>query len=662
MTKTYLKYRTRVMVISSLVIISWAGLAVRLFQVQILSGDRYRSRGIQQGQFREPILAVRGNIFDRKNTPLTRNIIHYSIGAHPAAIHHKEELARHMSDITGRSVDVYLKKLDSDNPFVYLERNLRKDVYSALNIDAQEGILIERNARRYYPQDNVGAQIVGLTDVDDRGLLGLEKEYNTVLLGSPGWVIKQRNGKGQLNPKTGLPVKPPVDGAHIQTTLDLEYQSILQDELSQAISSFDAVSATGIILDPQTGDILAMASVPDFDPNNPSQYPVENQKIRAITDQFEPGSTYKIVAATAALDLKTVTLSQEFNCEYGSYTLKKVRINDHEEYGLLTVGQIIEHSSNVGIIKIAETIGKNSLYRYSRDFGFGSLTNIQLSGEVNGKLRKPDEWSEISLAEVSMGHEVGVTALQLATAYATVANGGYILRPRLVKQIISQSGDAIYCDNPEVIRKVANSHVMNTVKSMLVDVVESGTGKKAKINGWNVAGKTGTAQKFIDGKYSHSKFTSNFVGFFPAENPQLLGVIIIDEPRYGHHWGGEGAAPVFRRVMQRIINMDDSLEAPELNTSKDKPEPILAQVKPDPIPVANKPNVTAPLQTAGFYTNKETIFHVPEVRGMSLKKALSTLRQAHLKVKVNGSGKVIWQSPPPGTQVKSGNTCEIGLK
>ncbi|NIA18809.1 MAG: PASTA domain-containing protein [Simkaniaceae bacterium] len=648
------------MIVSFLVIISWAGIATRLFQVQIMSGERYRLRGIQQGQSREPVLAVRGNIFDRNNTSLTRNIIHYSIGVQPAEIPDKKELAKKISTVTGRDTNYYLKKLNSGKAFVYLERNLRKDVFSAMDLAGTRGILIERNARRHYPQDNIAAQIIGLTDIDDHGISGLEKEYDNILIGSPGWIVKQRNGKGQLNPKTGYPSKPPVDGANIQTTLDLGYQSILQDELAHAVESFEATSATGIIMDPQTGNILAIASVPDFNPNNPSQYPVENRKIRAITDQFEPGSTFKVVATAGALDLKTISLYQEFNCEYGSYTTNNVRINDHEAYGLLTVGQIIQHSSNVGIIKIAETIGKNSLYRYCRDFGFGSLTNINLTGEVTGTLRKVEDWSNLSLPEVSMGHEVGVTAIQLAAAYSAVANGGYLLRPRLINQIVDQKGRIIYRESPEVIRKIATPQVMETLKSMLVKVVESGTGVNAQIRGWSVAGKTGTAQKFTDGKYSNIKFTSDFIGFFPADNPQILGVIIIDEPRYGKHWGSEGAAPVYRRVMQRIINMDDNLKAPK--TQRQKSTFIVAEARETTTTTPLSSISTALLQTTEYYSEKEELVRTPEVRGMSLKKALSMLRQAHFKVKVNGSGKVIWQSPAPGKRVKRGNTCEIGLQ
>lgn len=658
MTKTYLKYRSRVIVISSLVIMSWVGLAVRLFDVQIISGQQYRERGFAQSQYREPIPAIRGNIFDRNQKTFTRNIIHYSIAANPALIENPEQLAEKLSRTTGRSREHYLKKLSYNTSFVYLERNLRKEVFSAGKFDEIQNLIIERHARRFYPQQNIAAQIVGATDVDDRGISGLEGWYDDILQGEPGWILKQKNGHGRLNPKSNFPTKPPTDGLNILTTLDLNYQSILQDELDYALKDLQATSATGIILNPQTGDILAIASVPDFNPNHLSDFPTENQKIRAITDQFEPGSTYKIVATTAALDQHCVSPQQEFNCEYGSYQLKDVRINDHEEYGLLTVSQIIQHSSNVGIIKIAELVGKKQLYRYSRDYGFGSLTNISLYGEEPGTLRRVNQWSDLSLPEMSMGHEVAVTGIQLAMAYAAIANGGYLLRPRIVDRIVDQSGRVVETVQPEVVRKISSLEIMGQVKDMLVKVVEGGTGNNAQIRGWNVAGKTGTAQKFIDGKYSNSKFISNFVGFLPADNPQLLCAIIIDEPRYGKHWGSEGAAPVFNRVMCRIINLDDSLLPPEHPLEKD-PGMIAGNTEAEP---TIKPAGMPLLQTGDFFSAQTKFTHVPEVRGMSLRKAILQLKQAHLTVRVNGSGKVVWQSPAPGVRVPTGSKCEIGLQ
>ena len=447
-------------------------------------------------------------------------------------------------------------------------------------------------------------------------------------------------------------MKPPVDGSNIQLTIDLEYQSILQEELARRMDEAKAKGAMGILMDPQTGAVLAMASLPDYDPNNPSSSPLENQKNKVITDQFEPGSTYKVVAATAAVATKTVSLFDEFYCEDGQLTVAGKTISDHEKFGLLTFSQIIAHSSNVGTIKIAQKLGQNLLYQYSRDFGFGTPTGIRFPGETQGILRKTKNWSEISLAEVSIGYEVAVTALQMVSAYAAIANGGFLLKPRLVKQILSQNGKMVYTEKPEVIRKVAEPEIMDIVKDMLVQVVDSGTGIKANIKGWSVAGKTGTAHKFIDGAYSN-KYISNFAGFFPAENPQVVGVIILDEPRYGLHWGGYGAAPAFRRVAQRIINMDDSIQH-----SKSKNNKLMIAHQP-----FKKSNVEmAALNTVRAYSPYQDGYTiVPDVRGMSIRKAKQILMSANMLSNFTGSGHVVWQSPKPGTKKLPGSLCTMGL-
>jgi cell division protein FtsI/penicillin-binding protein 2 len=415
-----------------------------------------------------------------------------------------------------------------------------------------------------------------------------------------------------------------------------------------------AKGAMGILMNPQTGAILAMASLPDFNPNQPDVSPQENQKNRLITDQFEPGSTFKVVTATAAVATETVSLFDEFYCEDGQFTVAGKIITDHEKFGLLTFPQIIAHSSNVGTIKIAQKLGEKPLYKYSRDYGFGTSTGIRFPGEVQGVLRKTKDWSDMSLAEVSIGYEVAITALQLASAYSAIANGGVLLKPRLVKQILSQEGKIVYTENPEVIRRVASKEIMSTITDILVQVVNSGTGTKADIQGWSVAGKTGTAHKFIDGEYSKNKYISNFAGFFPAENPQVVCVIVLDEPRYGLHWGGYGAAPVFKRVVQRIINMDDSIQyqKPKIDAKtllfadgslKNKTSlPPLSTVTPYP-----------------KYTDGYTV--VPDVRGMSIRKAKQILLSSKMRVSFKGSGTVVWQSPKPGTKKLPGSLCTMGL-
>ncbi len=421
----------------------------------------------------------------------------------------------------------------------------------------------------------------------------------------------------------------------------------------------------GIILNPQTGAILAMATIPDFDSNYPGRSEISWQRNKIITDQFEPGSTYKIVPVIAAIDQNTVSMWQEFNCENGSYMFAGRTIRDWEDFGLLTIPQIMENSSNVGIIKIAETLGQNNLYRYSRDLGFGMHTQIKLAGEHPGTLRQVTEWSDISLAQVSLGHEVGVTALQLGMAYAAIANGGFLLKPRLVKQIVSSTGKTVYQEQPEVIRKVASKEVMSMMTDMLCRVVDTGTGIKAAINGWPIAGKTGTAQKFIDGQYSNKKFISNFVGFLPADNPQLVGVIILDEPKIGYHWGGHGAAPVFHRVMERIINMDDSIRLLKPQTIDS--DHMLVQER-LPLPhtsdntEANPVVLSKAIAVVPVVQKDNGDSFLPDVRGMSLRKARTVLREIGIRTYFKGSGKVIWQSPKPGTILAEGSICTIGLK
>ena len=665
MTKVYLKFRSRVIFMSGFFVIFWVGLSVRLFQIQIIDGDELRAIGIDQGEKEQVLNAVRGNIYDRKDAPITQNIIHYSFAVRPNEINSTEEFAETFSTLLGREKDRYLKKLDSKGSYVYLERNLLRSQCEELLLNKPKGLIVERKSYRHYPHENIASQVLGFVNVDNEGIAGVELKYNDYLQGTPGWIVRQVSGTGKTKINSTLPKKLPIDGANIQLTLDLNYQAILQEELSIQMEKTGSISAMGLILDPQTGDILAMSTVPDFDPNNPGKSDFGFQRNKVVTDQFEPGSTFKIVPILAAVDQNTVPLSKEFNCEDGKYNYGGQTIKDWDNFGLLTMPQVMENSSNVGVIKIAETLSPNHIYRYGRDLGFGIRTMVNLDGEHPGTLRKVSEWSEISLAEISLGHEVGVTALQLGMAYAAIANGGFLMKPRLVNQIVSSSGKVIHNEKPEVIRKVASKEVMDIMNDMLCRVVETGTGIKAGIKGWNIAGKTGTAQKFIDGKYSDKKFISNFVGFLPAENPQLVGVIILDEPKFGYHWGGHGAAPVFHKVMERIINMDDSIHRLKPQT---RFEGQLLAGESLPLPHTSEMTMTTPvplqrnMKVIQVVANKNGGIHLPDVRGMSLRKAKTLLREIGVRTLFKGSGKVIWQSPKPGTIMDNGSICTIGLK
>jgi len=653
MTKTYKKYRSRIIFISLGFVLIWTGLSIRLVKIMVFDSSHYRKIGFKQSKIQEPLIAVRGNIYDKNDVPLTKNIIHYSVGVHVEKVKNKEEIAVSLSEITGRDSDFYSKKLkNKKNGYQVLELKVSRIIGEKIKKEIPD-LKTRKSSKRFYPHANIASQVIGFTKHNDSGLVGIEKYYENFLAGTDGWVVKQKNvaGKKGSYHKTSFPIKESVKGSNIQLTIDIEYQSILQEELQRRIDESGAKGAMGILMNPQNGDILAMASLPDFDLNNPNGYPLENQKNKVVTDQFEPGSTYKVVAATAALESGKINLSDEFNCEEGKVQIDGWTISDHEQFGVLTFPQIIANSSNVGVIKIAQKIGREPLYNASRSFGFGSYTGIDFPGESQGILRKKSDWNHMSLASVSIGYEVAVTALQIASAYAAIANGGVLLKPQLVKQIINEDGNVVYASKPESIRKIAKSNTMLDLKHILEKVVDGGTGVKANIEGWTIAGKTGTAIKYLNGSYS-KKYISNFAGFFPSENPQVVGVVVLDEPNHGLHWGGYGAAPLFKRIAGRIINLDDSFKhyKNETRNSKD----LIAAKNNDIPPALTTTNIYKP------YTDGYVV--IPDVRGMSIKKAKRLLIKNGLKPKFTGSGKVAWQSPRPGSKELPGSSLTMSLK
>ena len=661
MTKTYLKYKTRITVLAGFILFSWAGLCARLFQVQVLNGSEYKIKVVEQSQKKQIIPANRGNIFDRNNKPLTRNIIHYTLSVNPKKVTDKIAVATAVSERTGEPKKKYIDKIDKNSNFEYLERNLQRETLGLLTNHSFTGLNIKRKYKRYYPHSNIGAQLIGYTNIDDEGISGIEKDFNKYLKGTSGWVHKTKGLSGKIQHKSGMPFNEPIDGNNIQLTIDLEYQSILEQELLKRQVETNAKSATGIIINPQSGEILAMASVPGFDNNNFSESEPELHKVRAITDQFEPGSTFKVVSAVAAIKQNDISLFEEFDCENGKYQYYNISVSDHEKYEMLTLPQIIKHSSNIGIVKMVERIGSKKLYETCRDLGFGSKTGINLKGEVTGKLSPYSDWSTVSLGQIAMGHEVGVTALQIATAYCAIANGGFLVKPRLIRQIIDQNNNQVFSEKTKVLRRIADVQTMKEIRQMLRGVIIDGTGENASISGWKIAGKTGTAQKWKDGKYSNKQFISNFVGFFPYDDPKILTFIMLDEPSQPFHWGSEGAAVAFNRVVKRIINMDNSITPPKNKkyTSLKKPINYLNKeidikdkIEPERIELSF-------LSTQQIHGNKT---EVPEIRGFSMRKAMRVLRSFDLNFKIQGTGKVLWQSPRPGSIVKKETICVVGLE
>lgn len=659
MTKTYKKFRSRIGILVIGVLFGYSILVFRLFQIQVIKSAQLKEVIVEQAQRKQVLQADRGNIFDRKNRPLTRNVIHYSLSAKPSSVEKKDQLAIAISNRTGIDKDKYLKKLNSKKEFVFLERNLQRQTLGELETEIYEGFNIERNYRRYYPHEHIASQLIGYTNVDNEGISGLEKDFNKYLTGESGWVIKTRGWKGTYQKKGGSPYQDPINGNNIKLTIDVDYQSIIQEELEKRQLETSAKAAIGVIMNPQTGEILALASTPSFNNNRYYNSSINYHRIRAITDQFEPGSTFKIVAAVAALMDEKVKISDEFDCENGVYPYYDIVVKDHEKYQHLNFSQIIKHSSNIGVIKAMELVGSNSLFKTARDLGFGTPTNISLSGELSGKLHPIKKWSRVSLGQISMGYEVGVTAIQLATAYCAIANGGYVVTPKIIDQIVNDKNEIIYRESPEIVRKIGNRNISDQIINMLRSVVseEGGTGNKADIQGWDVAGKTGTAKKVTNGKYSNDKYISNFVGFLPASKPQLLGLVILDEPKKPFHWGSEGAAVAFNRIMKRILNLDDTIVPPKIKPKENKSIINGLDIANN---VSNRKRDSVPqLSTKRNYFKKVIM---PDVRGFSMRKAMISLLDNGLKYKINGSGKVSWQTPEPGKLIAAGTTCIVHLK
>jgi len=645
----------------------WTIMIGKLYLIQVVNGADYRKVGRRQVENREPLPAVRGNIYDRDFKQLTMNVEQYSFGVHPTQVKNKYRIATAFAKTFGSSRAHYLNRMRSSEPFVWLERNVAKSKAQPVLKLEKDGLIIKTDSERYYPFHEIASQLLGCTNVDGMGASGIEVQYDSLLKGHPGWTTLRKSGRGGSMPSPQFPTIPPVNGDDIQLTINFDYQTTLEEALKRGMDRYEAKKGMGVLMDPSTGEILGMTSLPSFNPNDPSRASMETMKNRAITDVFEPGSTFKIVAATAALATHTVQPSDQFFCENGSIKIEGEIIHDWKPYDWLTFENVLVNSSNIGIIKVARKAGQEALYKYLRRFGFGTKTGSDLLGESSGIVHNLDEWTEISPASVAIGHEVSVTALQMANAFAAVANDGYLMEPHIIKQITDQSGNVVYKSSPKVIRQVASEKVMHTLKNMLEQVVERGTGTLAKIDGMRIAGKTGTAQKSINGYYSETKYVSSFIGFLPVDNPRLLCAIILDEPKFGMHWGGHAAAPIAHEVFTQIINSTDAYyataakaetgnrvtrKASSYSTKKSAKQPIALNTRMVLTDQSNKPAETV---------NPITRKRMPDLRGKSLRKAITELYDLGLEVDIDGSGKVVTQWPRPGVHVKTGTTCKLEL-
>jgi len=491
--------------------------------------------------------------------------------------------------------------------------------------------------------------VIGYVDRDHKGQFGIERQFDPLLNGKTSNLIFNRSANGTLRKAITDQYPTAENGADIQLTIDANIQTILLDALNQGMKRSGALTANGVILNPFTGDILAMASVPDFDPNAYGEYDVSTFANRTISDSYEPGSTFKLISMTAALESGAFTSEDKFFCENGEYQILPSKIiHDHEPHGDLSLSDIFIYSSNIGLAKMVDQMGARHIYDYARKFGFGIRTGVPLPSEASGVLREFNEWTRLSGPFVSIGQEISINTLQLAVAYSAAANGGYLPNARVIKNI-SGNGYEERDYSPKPVRKVMTRETSEILLSMMEDVVNHGTANKARIPGFRIGGKTGTAEKFVNGAYSKRDFISSFAAVFPIDNPKYVCVISVDSPKYGYHWGNETAAPIVKEVFERlIINNKEFIPVIPKKMSQFAHTAILQQIVPM-------------LATADVVQKQNNL--VPNFLGKTLKQTIQEAKDLGLIINpVGTSGRVVWQSVSPGQLVDGALACTIKLE
>jgi cell division protein FtsI/penicillin-binding protein 2 len=609
--------------------LTWIGFGFRLFNIQIIN-----KLNSPQGIKLESINGFRGNFYDVNGNNLTQNLTFYRIGIHPQKILNNN-LLNDLSECTGTDKEIYLSKVSTGKDYIDLEKKINRNC-EYLQKKYPNSLIIKKSYKRYYPEDNLVSQIVGFTNIDDEGVSGLESKYNKFLKPVSGSKLSKRNGLGVKISDPTLPSQEAKNGADITLTINKEYQAVLRDELIIQMEKVGASASMGLILNPQTGAILSMVNLPDYNPNSPNDFDIELQRNKIVSDLIEPGSTFKIVTMAAALE-SDISLTDEYNVK-GPYNFHNIKmIEDSEPHTVLNVKEILAFSSNIGTIKIAEYLGKKSIYNQAREFGYGTKTGFDSFTEQPGTFREPSKWTLSSMHSVPIGYEISATPLQIAMSYAAIANGGFLLKPYVVERI-EKYDDTIIKNQRNTKKRILSQSNSEKLGLMLSHTVENGSAKSAAIDGWNVAGKTGTSKKLIDGQYSEKEFISSFVGYFPYENPQLLCLIIIDSPDVSRnlHWGGISAAPVFKSVMDRIINIDKSITISRSKNLREKNKPILIQKN---------------------YKIKIEYVEMPNLIGKTVRDAFSDLKKVGIKPQISGSGLIVSQSIEAGTKIEKESIC-----
>jgi cell division protein FtsI (penicillin-binding protein 3) len=680
-------------------------IAVRLIKIQVIDSGKYKALARKQYERSFILPATRGNIFDRNGNVIVSNTMFFSFAADPKIVgDHPEEIAGAFAGVFGKPRSFYLEKLremdanQNGRRFVWLERGVTPEVARRIESAKLEGIVVIKEPKRLYHYDELAGALLGFTNIDNKGISGIELQYDNEMKGVNGSVVMQRDGLGRVRPSADYPRCEPINGKDIRLTIDVTYQAIVDEELKHGVEANQADGGCAVILNPKTGEVLAMSIYPFINPNNAGTFDVAAARNRVVSDVFEPGSVFKVVTATAAYESKIVTPDTRFNAEHGKMKIalngNKFRyISDSHEFDNLSFQEAMEFSSNIVMAKVGKMLGGEKLYRQARDFGFGMTTGIDLPGEVRGVLKKPSDrdWSGTTVHTMSYGYEIGATPLQIASAYATVANNGVLMKPFVISKIQNSDGELIAEQKPQAIRRVMSQQTQNELLAAFEGVVEHGTGQEARINGVRIAGKTGTSRKYLNGKYAPDNYTASFVGFFPVEDPQVVCLVMMDNPRTKGYYGGSTSGPVFRSIAERLITTSYKFsrtaiaQDPESNGTIAVPDVRMLQsvlatkilsnyglncqtfgkgfmvIKqaPEPGKKIEKGEVVSLILNGESSALADGMIAVPDVRGMSIRRATNRLVSDEFEVKIQGSGVVIQQSPAAGEHIRLGSSIVL---
>jgi cell division protein FtsI (penicillin-binding protein 3) len=638
--------RRRILIVAVLFTVWAAAIEARLVYLQVYRHDEYVSKAVRQHNRTLTVPAMRGEIVDRDNRVLATSVDVATIYAVPSEIDDPKgtasALCKALEDCGADLKASLVDRLSTSKPFQYVKRHVSPEEAEAVRALKLDGIGFMTESHRFYPNRQLLGPTLGYVGVDNTGLGGLERSYESVIRGTDGKVVVVTDAKKQA---FGRIERPPSAGASIELTIDGVLQHEVERELAAGIAENRAEGGVAVVMDPWTGEILAMASEPDFNPNVYGKVDPDFRKNRAVEEIYEPGSTFKTVTASAALDEGVLTPETLIDCAPGYIDIGPRRVHDVHPNGTLTFTDVIVKSSNVGAIRTGFKVGPERLERFVRRFGFGTRMLQELPAESAGIV-----WSKLSdnaLASVSMGYQVGVTPLQMATAVSSIANGGMLMRPHLVRAVIRDG--VRHPVAPEALRRTIKADTAAELTTIMEGVVERGTGKPARIDGYTIAGKTGTAAKLINGEYSKQKYFSSFIGFMPSRKPVIAVIVMVDAPSAGPYFGGLVAAPIFKRIgeiavrhlgIPRSINPETPVVMPR-NITPSQTRPVTF--------------VSSPLGGNGGQDGL-----MPDLRGLSARAAVRTLARLGLVPRMKGSGFVAGQQPAAGAPIDT--TSPVGLQ